>query len=437
MERGMTGHPFRARPARRPSPRDEAGIGLIEVVVSALLVVLVGLGVYAGLDAASATSGVNKHRSLASELAQQDQDRMRAMALVELSNYRESIPRTVGNVTYTVDSRADWTTDRTGTATCTGTDARANYLRISTKVSWANMGIGPIAVESLVAPPNGSFGPGQGSLAIQVNDRNGTGLPGVPVTLAGLKSYTDTTNDSGCVLWGYLPVGDYTVTLSRPGYVDPTGVAQPSKSVSVVGQATNTISFDYDAAATIVARFDTWDGAAWASASGGAFSTVSPSSLRTSYGTGVRGETVTATGLFPFPAGYGAYAGSCAGNDPLANGQSATVVPVEPGGTSNVTLHEPPMNVRVVDGAAPVQGATVKLTGTGSGCGALPDTTTDADGYILDRAQPLGTYTVCTAFTPVGQTALHHVSASVASTSLTGVSATLNRLDSPVLGACP
>jgi Tfp pilus assembly protein PilV len=432
------GREMRARAtACRSRLRDEAGVGLVEVVVSSMLVVLVALAVYAGLDAASTASGVNKHRSLASELAQKDQDRMRAMALVELSNYRDSLPTRVGTVTYTVVSRADWTTDRSGTATCTGTDARANYIRISSKVSWSGMRIRPIAVESLIAPPNGSFGPDQGSLAVQVNDRNGQGLAGVPVTLAGPRNYTDTTNAAGCVLWGYLPVGAYTVTLSRAGYIDPQGVAQPSRSVSVVGQATNSVSFDYDAAATIVASFDTWNGAAWAPATGGAFSSVSPSSLRTSYGNGTPAASITSTPVFPFPSGYGVYAGNCAGNDPLANGQPSTVVAVTPGAPAAVTLHLPPIRLRVVDGTLPVAGATVTLTGTGSGCGALPPTTTGPDGFIVDRAQPLGTYTACTQFVPVGDSTLQHVRATIANTVLEGVEATLDRNGPRTAGACP
>lgn len=414
--------------------RGEAGLSLVEVIVSALLVVLTSLAVYSGLDAASATSGVNKHRSVAGEIAQQDQDRMRAMAISELSNYRDSRTVTVNGIAYTTVSRADWKTDRSGTASCTGTDARANYLRISSQVSWAGMRIKPISVESLVAPPNGSFGPNQGSLAVQVNDRNAVGVPGVSVTLAGARSYTDVTNEVGCVLWGYLPTGSYTVTISRPGYVDPTGVAQPTKSVSVVGQATTTLTFDYDAATTITASFDTWNGSSWVPTTGSAFTTVSPTNGRTVFGGATRATTVTSGQLFPV-ASYGVYAGNCAGADPLAYGLPSQTVAMTPGVAAQVTLHEPPINLKVVNGASPVANATVKLTGTASGCGAMPSTTTGADGYIVDRAQPLGTYNACTEFTVNGT--LSHVSAAISNTTLTGVSATLDRAAGVLAGGCP
>ena len=68
---------------------------------------------------------------------------------------------------------------------------------------------------------------------------------------------------------------------------------------------------------------------------------------------------------------------------------------MNPGATVVVAVREPPINLRVMNGAQPVQNATVKLTGTGSGCGALPARATGANGYLVDPAYPYGTYTAC------------------------------------------
>jgi Tfp pilus assembly protein PilV len=420
--------------------RDESGVGLIEVVVSAMLVVLVALSVYFGLDAASRASGVNKHRGVAAELAQQDQDRMRAMAVSQLSNYRETRslradgrPAGANDVVYTIASRAEWITDRSGTASCDGTDARANYLRISTEVMWVGQKIKPIDVQSLVAPPSGSFGPTQGSLAVQVNDRNGTGLAGVGVSLTGARNYTDATNATGCVLWGYLPTGNYTVGITRAGYVDPLGAATPTESVSVVGQATTTLSFEYDRAATIVASFDTTaDGTTWTPTTGGSFSATSSALVAPIvFGTGARTTSITSTPLFPATGGYGVYAGNCAGAS-----AGTQPVAVTPGGVTQVALHEPSINLKVVDAGVPVSGATVMLTGTGSGCGALPTTTTGANGFIVDRAQPFGTYTACTDFPRSSQT--YSVRTAIDNSAAAGTPVTtLDRAAGAVLGACP
>jgi Tfp pilus assembly protein PilV len=417
---------------------DQSGFGLIEVIVSALLVVLVSSGVYLGLDAASATSGINKHRSVATYIAQQDQDRMRAMAVTELSNYRATSMQTVGNVTYSIASAASWITDGTGAASCTSATARANYLRIASTVTWPGMTIKPVSIESVVAPPSGSFGTNQGSLAVQVRDRNGAGVPGVGVSLSGPQAYGDTTNDQGCVLWGYLPVGSYTVALSKSGYVDGQGVAQPSKAVGVVGEATTTLAFDYDAGGQAQAVYQTLSAAGGTpiAANGTSFRLVTshqPVPLGP-YGDGQPHASFPSTPVFPYSDPYAAYAGSCAGADPNAYGQPQQFVTVAPGGATNVTLREPPIDLRVMLGATPEASATVKLTATGSGCSAITARTTGSDGFLTDRAFPYGPYAVC-----VQDAAGRKKTGTVSNTSASGVpvgSATYDMTGAPT-GTCP
>jgi len=418
---------------------DEAGFGLIEVVVSSMLLVLVASGVFMGLNGASQTSGINKHRSIATEVAQQDQDRMRAMAVTELSNYRATSTTTIAGVAYTVASSASWITDSTGTASCTSGQAQAQYLRISSSVTWPNMTIRPITVESLISPPVGSFGTNQGTLAVQVRDRNGNGVPGVAASLSGAQSYTDTTNAIGCVLWGYLPVGNYTVTVNRNGYVDPSGAAQPSKPAGVVGEAVSTVAFDYDQGGQIRASYTSLDraGGRLVSADAPAFTAVT-SHLTTplaAFGDGALHTSFTSSLVFPFTDPYGVYAGQCAGNDPTLYGQSAQLALVQPGGTTAVNLFEPPVDLYVAQGGNPVANAIVKLTGTGSGCGALPNRTTGADGYLTDRALPWGPYSACVQAT-VGATT-YKATGSFANTSPTGVPVSSATYNLTTAGTCP
>lgn len=398
--------------------RDESGFGLIEVVVSALLVVLVASGVYLGLDGASATSGINKRRSVSSGLAQQDQDRMRSMTVNGLSNYRDTRRVTVASIEYTIESHASWVTDSTGSASCTSGAAGANYLGIASTVTWPTMTVPPVTVESIVAPPVGSFTSDQGSIAVQVRDRNGAGVPGVAVSLAGARSYTDVTNAQGCVLWGYLPVGNYTVDVTKTGYVDPQGAQNPTKPVGVVGAATNTLAFDYDLGGRIQADYETWSGSAVVPANGTEFTAVN-SHLTVPlppFGDGALHASFTSGLVFPFTDPYGVYAGNCAGADPLANGQPAALVQVTPGATVAVGVRQPPINLRVVNGALPVVNADVKLTGTGAGCGALPARRTDATGYLAFRTYPYGTYGVCAQASVGGITRAQTVTRTAATT---------------------
>lgn len=438
-------------PTWRHRLHDASGFGLIEVVVSAAMVALVSLGVYAGVDGASQTSGTNKHRSIAVTIAQQDQDRMRAMTVNELSNYRETQTTTVGGVVYTVISRADWVTDSTGSASCTSGSAEASYLRLSSSVSWAGIRIAPVTVEGIVAPPNGSFGSDQGSLAVQVRDRNGSPVQGVTVTLTGPKGYTDVTNANGCVLWGFLPAGNgYTVAIAKTGYVDPSGATVPSKAVGVVGEATTTVAFDYDVGGRIQGNYETLNGSGTViPANGLSFSATNANLtvpllpfgdgvVHTSYTTGF--ETPPRL-IYPFTVGYSVYAGTCDGAKPPTTAPQTALV--TPGGTATVALRLPPINFKVVNGTGStppaVNGASVKFTATGAGCSGTVTRTTGSTGVITDTSMLYGTYTFCVASGGKIKTATTTSITTLSNTVPTGIAtanATVNMNGAPT-GTCP
>lgn len=439
-------------PARRLLDRlrsEEAGFGLIEVIVSASLLVLVASGVYLGLDAASATSGINKHRSIASALAQQDQDRMRAMAVAELSNYRDTATLRVGGVTYTVRSTASWVTDTTGAPGCANENdpgyapadgatrgSAAHYLRIASEVTWPSMTVPPVTIESVVAPPIGSFGTNLGSLAVHVRDRDGAGVPGVSVSLTGPQSHVGVTNQQGCVLWGYLPIGNYQVSLAKQGYVDRNAMSNPSRQVSVVGEATTTVAFDYDLGGRIQASYETLVDGQPTPAAAEAFSIVGPHLTvpLPPVGDGIPAPVHTSGLVFPDTAPYGVYSGACAGADPTAYRQDAQLALVAPGAVVPVTVRVPPVDVRVLRDSRPVEGATVRLTATASGCGGTTTRVTGADGFLTERGMPYGTYSVCAQAT-IGGVA-YAARASVSNTAPTGVPAERATLNLVNPGRC-
>lgn len=427
---------------------DESGFGLIEVIVSSMLLVLVASGVYVGLDAASTTSGINKHRSIATAIAQQDQDRMRAMAVTELSNYRDTSTTTVGTVTYTVRSTASWVTDDTGVAGCANENdpgyapadgsvrgSAAHYLRIASEVTWPGMRVPPVTIESVVAPPVGSFGTNLGSLAVHVRDRNGEGVPGVSVSLTGPQSHVALTNQQGCVLWGYLPVGNYQVALAKQGYVDRNAVSNPSKATSVVGEATATVAFDYDRGGEIQAHYETLRDGATVPATAERFSIVGPHlTVPLVVDDGPPSTVHESKLVFPDISPYGVYAGACAGANPTSYGLDAQLALVTPGANVPVTVRVPPVNLRVLRDSRPVEGAVVRLTATASGCGGTTTRTTGPDGFLTERGMPYGTYDVC-AQAVIGGVS-YAARASVANTAPTGVPADRATLALTTTGRC-
>src|SRR3954447_14681264 len=80
--------------------RAQGGFTLIEVVVSAALLLVVASGVLAGIEGRRKAATSNETRSQARDLAQQDQERLRSMSFSSLPGYTATTPVTVGNVTY-------------------------------------------------------------------------------------------------------------------------------------------------------------------------------------------------------------------------------------------------------------------------------------------------------------------------------------------------
>ena len=58
---------------------------LIEVMVGALILAITTTAILSGIDGAQKTGGRNKARSVAAALAEQDQERMRAMPVASFS----------------------------------------------------------------------------------------------------------------------------------------------------------------------------------------------------------------------------------------------------------------------------------------------------------------------------------------------------------------
>ena len=188
--------------------------------MSALVVALAAVGTFAALDSATATSGRNKARSVAASLAQADQERLRALSPSALNSLAPTSNKTVDRRVFTIASSAEWIADRSGTPSCSSADGKTDYVKITSTVTWPGMGgIAPVEAHSLKAVPKGAFRPNQGSIAVQVFDRNGSGVAGVPVTITGPGSFSGTTNSLGCVIIDQAPVGTYTVAASKTGYV--------------------------------------------------------------------------------------------------------------------------------------------------------------------------------------------------------------------------
>jgi type II secretory pathway pseudopilin PulG len=461
--------------------RGDEGFGLIEVLVTALVVLILAAGTFATFDASGHATGLAKSRSTALTLAQQDQARLRAMPMSDLSNLHNGVTTRqacddagANCVTYTITSNADWVKDGQGVQSCTQADAGFDYLKITSTVSWPGIaGHAPAKEESLVTPPIGTFGPGEGALAVKVVRADGvTGIPGVPVQLSGTKNYNGVTNSQGCVVWGLLPsTGTYTVTASSAGFIDVNGNPTITQATSVTDQALTTVTVLYDQAASANVSFSSK-----VNTTGQTFAesvdrvTVAQPKLTAvrSFGTqGAKVASVSLPGLFPFGAGspggpYQMYAGDCPGQAPSAQTPPDTAnlqfLPnLTAGGSATAQLQIPAFDFKVrmanagsnnsylggsnganMRDAVATDNVQVKVTPTTAGCAATTPTVEGIDTSGTNAARPkdpgfpYGTYTVCVQGTVGTKGTLHETFTGVALNKLPGVAVT-----SPTSGTVP
>jgi Tfp pilus assembly protein PilV len=396
--------------------RDESGIILIEIVVSAMLLVIVALGVFTAFDAGTRATAEERHRARAHSLAEADVERMRAMRVADLSGLNETRTTTVDGLSYTIRSQATFGTETATTSTCAAGTGSRDTLLVSSTVTWPSIGSRPpVRVSSVVAPPNGSVVPNSGSLLASVKDSRGTGLAGVAMSGSGTSSFTGTTGAGGCVMWRNLQAGNYTLGFGGAaiGKVDPDGNAPSSQTVSVVAGSTNTVSYEFDSPGRVQnVQFRTRDYGnnlefmTWDSIVVGHTSMQSPRVFNST--SGRQPSLSTPQTLYPFVTPYTVYAGTCGANDPVTGlGIGSVIVPV--GGTvTGPTIQLPSLQVTLFSGSSAsnpgsrVQGGDITVEDEDCGITRTLTTNTDTNGRVPDDASgrpmiglPYGEYDVC------------------------------------------
>jgi hypothetical protein len=390
----------------------------MEVIVSAAVLLLVVASVLKVLDGSSATVAANKGRTVAANLAQEDQERLKGLAVTALSNLRETRTVTVGGAPYKVVSRAQWVSDEAGEALSCTTSGSADYVQLSSTVTSDTVvgrQVAPVQLDSIVAPPVGAYDGERGTLAVKVSDRAGSPVRNAGVTISGAGSGSDTTNDAGCAVFGKIPSGTYQVRLAELGWTGIAGTSVVTVPATVVAGKLTTAPVLYDRASQISVAFDTKVGpaapqAATSTSLTAANAGIQPAGVRVFQPAPIGPRaTIDATPLYPFADGYALFSGSCAANDPsrYVNGYYGSApgffTPV-PGATApRVTLREPALNFQVIRGGnratAPVFSSTqsrVVITPEDSGCSEkIVQSPLSPAGGLSEPGVPFGTYTIC------------------------------------------
>ncbi len=407
----------------RAARLDERGITLVELMVATSLFAIIMGGALIGFSGAFRLTRDDRSRSVAANLASQEMDKVRAVAiqnfdLVAIGTTTTTV--TVDGTPYTVRRTDAWITNNPNAGPCDGSSQSQAYSEVSVRirVSWPNMGdTAFVRSQTVLTPPVGTFDPESGNIGVKVFDQTGAGLVGIPVT-ASPGGHTQVTDVDGCAFIGQLSEGTYTVSLNTSGYVSDQGVQNPSQAVAVTVGTISSIQFNYAQASaldlTLVGKF------------GGAVPlSGNPDKLGLAYGnthllpngtkacvpngcsTNTNPRTVSS--LYPFVDGYQVWAGRCLDADPQAqktDGSGAyypgasrdTPVGVLPGQTSTATVTMATAIITVTKAGVPQVGVSVKALHavTDSGCTgantpAFNVGTTDVNGQVT-AALPYGTW---------------------------------------------
>ncbi len=419
--------------------REQRGSMLVEVLVGSVLLVSASAAMLEGLHGAQDTGQRNKSRSVSSSLSQQDQERMRAMPIEDLSNYRETRNITVAGAPYQVESQAEWVRDSSGVVSCTNDTSQAQYLKITSSTT-SNVQETPIVETSIVAPARGTFSATDGTAAVQVVDRDQNPIPGVRVDLDGPQSLSDTTNDEGCVVFGFVPQGPWQISVASLGLIGTDGTQPFNTGIGVVGGTTALKQIQLDEPSSIKAIIATNVGSPLTTPGVKSISVNNaqlPSPGWKTASAATPQASFNVNSLFPFKDGYGVYAGTCADNNPTkwdsdyftTLGTAAFVVPT-PGASSTVTVVAPTITAYVKNLPSGKK-ASVFYQSADSTCtesypvATTPTSASSSTTYNASTVMPWGRFKVCIDDSGANNTSSHtylNATPYAQNTSTTGVS---------------
>ena len=412
--------------------RDQAGIAIVEVLVSALVLLIFSLGVVTVLTGSTRATAQERHRTQANMLAEQELERVRSLRIADLVSLN-STRRVLDDGTqltgacptagpqslqtcYTITSQSQFQNEPAATSGCSAGSGSRDYLLLTIGVSWTGMGaLHPVNAATIVSPPSGSLVPNSGSILVNVTDSRNVGIQGVVLNGSGAGTFTGSTGPTGCVLWRNVPVGNYTMSSggTASGMVDQDGNAPANQTVSVVDQGTNTVNLMFDRPGSIQnINFRTRDYSNNLVASTADSVIVSNTGMQlakqfTPISGGRAANISTTSTLFPFTSPYAVYAGTCSADTPPAGPMLGNAtVPV--GGAGSLAtpgyIQLPSLQVTVWSGSnagAPGTRLTAaKVTARDTGCNVTRTltTSTNSNGQVPvggDIGLPYGTYDVC------------------------------------------
>lgn len=413
--------------------RTEAGVTLIEVLIAMMVFGFIAVSVAFGLTTALTMGSDTRSRAVATNLAAQEIDTVRAAG--DVFGLVNVIDQTtvVNGTTFHLNRTATWETSGSAYAGCGSGGGQLKYKRLNVRVDWdGRRSTTPIVTSAtLISPGSRINNPALGSILVSALTGSGAGSAGITVTATpsspanGAVSITVAplpTDAQGCSYILRVTPGNYDVVLSRTNYLDEKQTVVSTKSVGVAAGAAASVAFQYDLAGRFAVTY----------AGNHPGVTRIPNNMHTTFRStyGVYTSPATTNSLtrtvplHPFAAGYQAFAGQynspgtsvvgCLSVDPAAwttvaadgaIGRDPSPVAALPGVTVPTPVPMGVLNVSGINGKYLT--AVSQSTAPGTGDPGCADTTTYSFGLVtaassVQIALPYGSWRFTTSPSATG-----------------------------------
>lgn len=232
----------------------ESGVSLIEVIVAMMIFAMISVGVAYSLLSAFTVTGDSRSRAVATNLAAQEVDLDRSAAdFFALQSTPVDSPKLVQvpsstGLTYSITRTVSLVYNSGSDVNCNASAPSSMlYKRIHVAVTWPKMIGQAVVADTVIAPSTKISVDSLGTILVSTRNSGGTPVSGAGVTISpDPGSVPSATDAMGCSYVLKVPPGTYTVTVSKPNYLDPTQNASPSTTVTVKAGQSASAGFTYD-----------------------------------------------------------------------------------------------------------------------------------------------------------------------------------------------
>ena len=305
--------------------QSDEGFTLIEVIVALMIFAIVAVGIGYSLTSVLVLTRDGRSREVAIGLAAESIDDARSIEDIftiesqDPTDATDHTVRSVDGVDYYIVRVAKWVTSTNSDAQCGAAGGVTvggsfEFKRINVTVTWNGMRPGslPVRSDTLIAPNKRINEENKGTILVSVQLASGRGAAGLAVTATPASTNPNgaaaitvpilATDEEGCTYILKVVPGNYTITLTKLGWIDDGQNSPASKTISVAADGSTAVGFQFDQAATYKLNF------------GDATTALKPTNFNVSF-TNTYGDKVVTnpaaggTALHPFTVGYQAIAG--------------------------------------------------------------------------------------------------------------------------------